>query len=128
MSDSKTHFEQVPLEKIKVINKVQWPSPPKGEPKPAGGPATTQTPKNHPSTLSSATQKSGYAVSPIDIFLTEADGCVLWRGEAGSIEAAKARILEFSIDSPGDYLILNRLSGTRLLIRSGATVAAPEPQ
>ncbi len=53
---------------------------------------------------------------PLDIFKTNSDGSVLWRGAAESVEAAKARIQKLALSSPGEYLILDQKTGQRVLV------------
>ena len=48
---------------------------------------------------------------PLDIFKTESDGGVLWRGAAETLLAAKACIKKFAVSSPGEYLILDQHTG-----------------
>jgi len=53
---------------------------------------------------------------PLDIFKTDLDGSVLWRGAVENVEAAKARIQMLAISSPGEYLILDQKTGQRVLV------------
>jgi hypothetical protein len=53
---------------------------------------------------------------PLDIFKTESDGGVLWRGAAETFVAAKACIKKLALSSPGEYLILDQHTGQRVLI------------
>jgi hypothetical protein len=58
-----------------------------------------------------------------DVFHKEASGSVLWRAGAATMEEAKARVQEFAMSVPGDYVILNVRTGNKLLIRpDGAAV------
>jgi len=52
----------------------------------------------------------------LDIFKTEADGHLLWRGAVESFAAAKARIQELTMASPGEYIILDQNTGHRALL------------
>jgi hypothetical protein len=54
--------------------------------------------------------------STFDIFRTETDGQMIWRGAAASLEEAKARVQEFAKSCPDDYMIVNLLSGLRITI------------
>jgi len=63
------------------------------------------------------------AMPPFDIFQNEADGSVLWRGTAGSLEAAKVRVQELTESTPGRYVILSRQTGSKLTIGSGEETA-----
>ena len=58
------------------------------------------------------------AVPPYDIFQSETDGSVLWRGSAATLEQAKSRIQELAASVPGQYIILSRLTGSKVLIGS----------
>jgi len=53
---------------------------------------------------------------PLDIFKTDSDGGVLWRGAAETFIAAKARIQTLALSSPGEYLILDQHSGKEVRI------------
>jgi hypothetical protein len=53
---------------------------------------------------------------PLDIFKTDPDGSVLWRGAAETLVAAKARIQSLALSSPGEYLILDQHTGQRVLV------------
>jgi len=63
------------------------------------------------------------AMPSFDIFQNEADGSVLWRGTAGSLEAAKVRVQELTESTPGRYVILSRQTGSKLTIGSGEETA-----
>ena len=52
----------------------------------------------------------------LDIFKTEADGQLLWRGAVESFAAAIARIQELTVASPGEYIILDQNTGHRALL------------
>jgi len=54
---------------------------------------------------------------PLDIFKTDSDGSVLWRGAAEDFGAAKRRIEELALSSPGEYLILDQQTGQRQRMR-----------
>jgi hypothetical protein len=58
------------------------------------------------------------AMSSFDIFQNEADGSVLWRGTAASLEEAKVRVQEFTESTPGRYIILSRQTGSSLIVGS----------
>jgi hypothetical protein len=49
----------------------------------------------------------------LDIFEAKADGQLIWRDAVESIAAAKARIQELTMASPGDYIILDQNIGHR---------------
>jgi hypothetical protein len=52
----------------------------------------------------------------LDIFKTEADSQLLWRGAVESFAAAIARIQELTVASPGEYIILDQNTGHRALL------------
>jgi hypothetical protein len=54
---------------------------------------------------------------PLDIFKTDSDGSVLWRGAAEDFVAAKRRIEKLALSSPGEYLILDQKTGQRKRVR-----------
>jgi len=58
-----------------------------------------------------------------DIFQNEADGSVLWRGTAATLEEAKARVQELTASTPGLYIILSRQTGSKLIIGSSEETA-----
>jgi hypothetical protein len=49
--------------------------------------------------------------SPLDIFKTDSDGGVLWRGAAEDFVSAKKCIEKLALSAPGEYLILNQRTG-----------------
>jgi len=56
--------------------------------------------------------------SPFDIFQMLPVDRVLWKGTAGSIEEAQARVRELGASSPGKYLILRVQTGTGLVVNA----------
>jgi hypothetical protein len=58
---------------------------------------------------------------PFDIFQMIPVDRVLWRGTAGSVEEAQARVRELGANHPGKYLILSVQSGTGLVINTDGT-------
>jgi len=53
---------------------------------------------------------------PLDVFKTDSDGSVLWRGAAEDFVAAKAWIQKLAASAPGEYLILDQKTGQRVLV------------
>ena len=53
---------------------------------------------------------------PLDIFKTDSDGGVLWRGAEENLIAAKRRIEKLALSSPGEYLIFDHHTGRRVLV------------
>jgi hypothetical protein len=60
---------------------------------------------------------------PLDIFKTDSDGGVLWRGAAETWVAAKECIKNFALSSPGAYLILDQHTGQRIHLTMPASAA-----
>jgi hypothetical protein len=54
---------------------------------------------------------------PLDIFKTNSDGSVLWRGAVDSLVAAKLRIQRLALSSPGEYFVLDQHTGTAFASR-----------
>src|ERR1700722_3729168 len=53
-----------------------------------------------------------------DIFRTETEG-VLWLESATTLESAKARVEQIAGRSPGEYLLLNQVTGDKVIFRPG---------
>jgi hypothetical protein len=53
---------------------------------------------------------------PLDIFKTDSDGSILWRGAVETFVAARARIHTLALSSPGEYLIFDQYTGQRILV------------
>lgn len=64
--------------------------------------------------------------APFDIFQAEADGRVLWIESAETLDDAEARIREYAARRPGEYLVLNQLTGTKLRIKAEARAPRQE--
>jgi hypothetical protein len=60
---------------------------------------------------------------PLDIFKTDSDGGVLWRGAAETWVTAKESIKKFALSSPGAYLILDQHTGQRVHLTMPASAA-----
>jgi hypothetical protein len=52
----------------------------------------------------------------IDIFRSESDGNVVWRGTASTMEEATERVRELVKTAPGEYLAVNLQSGEKVKI------------
>jgi uncharacterized NAD(P)/FAD-binding protein YdhS len=55
-------------------------------------------------------------IPPFEIFQSESDGNVLWRGTAASMDDAKSRIRELAAEAPGDFIIMSRRTGHKLVL------------
>jgi hypothetical protein len=51
-----------------------------------------------------------------DIFQAHADGSVRWRESAATIDRATVRIQELAAGAPGDYILVNQQTGTKLIV------------
>jgi hypothetical protein len=58
---------------------------------------------------------------PLDIFRNDPDGHVLWLGAVESFAAAKARIEKLERSSPGEYLILDQITGHQVCVILGVS-------
>lgn len=52
----------------------------------------------------------------LDIFKTDSDGGVLWRGAAETLAAAKASIKKLALSAPGEYFVFDQHTGSRVPI------------
>ena len=53
----------------------------------------------------------------LDIFKQEKDGVLLWKGTAENLEVAKLSVQALVKKSPGDYVIFDQETGTKLLVK-----------
>jgi hypothetical protein len=53
-----------------------------------------------------------------DVFQKEPNGSVLWRTAAATLEEATAHVEKFAASAPGEYVILNTRTGSKLVINS----------
>jgi hypothetical protein len=119
----KTHFEQVPLEVVKKIAKVDDPK---------GVPIRKElevTRKKKAEALA-APSPEGLQVmnSSFDIFQVEAGGAVLWQGLAASIEEAKQRVKALQADTAVPYMVVGLRTGSKFLINpDGTDVPSGQP-
>jgi len=56
-------------------------------------------------------------VAPFDVFKHEPDGSLRWCGAFPDLEAAKDKVRELLVSSPGKYLILSQTTGEKLYIK-----------
>jgi hypothetical protein len=61
---------------------------------------------------------------PLDMFKTDPDSSVLWLGAVTSFVAAKARIENLEGSSPGEYLILDQITGHKVRVVMGISTTA----
>lgn len=55
-----------------------------------------------------------------DVFQKEANGSVLWRVAARTMEEATAHVQKFAMTAPGEYVILDVRTGNKMVIDSRA--------
>lgn len=60
----------------------------------------------------------------LDIFKTDPDGGVLWRGAAETSGAAKVLIAKLAVSSPGEYLIFDQITGNKVHVVMGSATAS----
>jgi hypothetical protein len=104
---SGTHFEQVPLDSIPKDIEVE----------------VGQVRQRATGRDSDLWKKENLVSAPFDIFQTEAAGTPLWRGTAGTLDEAKSHIRKLAAGSPGEYMILNRRTGSKVVVPSHGTEA-----
>lgn len=63
----------------------------------------------------------------LDIFKTNPDGSVLWRGSAEDFVSAKRCIEKLALSAPGEYLILNQRTGHRQRMRVDQQITRRQP-
>jgi hypothetical protein len=61
-----------------------------------------------------------------DIFRTEPDGAVIWRGTATDIEDAKMRVRDLALSAPGEYIIWCHTTGEKLVMKAAGANEAPQ--
>jgi hypothetical protein len=54
-----------------------------------------------------------------DVFQKEANGSVLWRAAARTMEEATAHVRKIAMTAPGEYVILDMRTGNKMVINSG---------
>lgn len=116
-----THFDQVPLGVVIEIMERQIHLK-----------ASSQTAqcisanKGLSMVTKSVTSERGYTMkqhTPIDIFRVDLNG-VLWLESLASVDEAKARIQLLAVADPGEYVVLNQTTGSKLTIKSDGVNAA----
>jgi hypothetical protein len=123
-SKPKTHFEQVPIEVIKRIAKVDDPkeTPIRKE--------LDVTPKKRAAESLGGHSPESLQVmnSSFDIFQVEVGGGVLWQGLAASIEEAKQRVKVLQADTAVQYMVVGLRTGSKLLINPDGSGGPSGPQ
>jgi hypothetical protein len=60
-------------------------------------------------------------VAPFDVFKHEPDGCLCWCGAFQDLEAAKTKVRELLVSSPGEYFIFSQSTGNNLYMKPDDT-------
>jgi hypothetical protein len=116
-----THFDQVPLGVVIEIMERQIHEK-----------AAAQTAQRMSAISGSSfaakrvNNERGYTMkahTPIDIFRVDPKG-VLWLESLGSVDEAKARIQLLAAQDPGEYVVLNQTTGTKLTIKINSMIPA----
>jgi len=112
--ETKTHYQQVPLEIVKKIAKVDE------QQEIAERTESVKNLEENTIEASGAAPAAGLKItnSSVDIFLVEPNGCVLWQGLAATMEEAEQRVKELQLRSPGQYMVVSLKTGSKLLFKS----------
>jgi hypothetical protein len=62
-------------------------------------------------------------LEPLDIFIKIEDGTYMWKAAADSFELAKATVERLATTSPGEYMIFNQATRSKVVVKDGL----PEP-
>jgi hypothetical protein len=127
----RTHFEQVPLEVVKKLAKIDERKYAANPTEQNGKPVErTREALDTPSTDPLQVMNSSF-----DIFQVELDGSFLWQGLAADIEEAKRRVKELQLSMPSQYMVVSLRTGSKLFIdcdapsgQQSATAPAGIPQ
>jgi hypothetical protein len=121
MLEPKTHFGQVPLEIVREIVRGQI----RRETLEQDQGIRNRTLEDLFGAQEQSTPRGKFMIAPFDIFLTEAGGSLRWLEAAETLEAAKARVQELALCSPGEYVLLDQRTGNKIVIKSDAVGGAP---
>lgn len=55
--------------------------------------------------------------APFDIFQAETNGSLLWIGSAETVADAKALVQQHSRNAPGEYLLLDQTTGSKVVFK-----------
>ena len=64
-------------------------------------------------------------IAPLDIFMTEKDGSLVWKGTAESFEVAKLSVKALMRTPPADYVIYSHKTGHRTIIKADGSIVEP---
>ncbi|HXN72185.1 MAG TPA: hypothetical protein VN861_06490 [Candidatus Acidoferrales bacterium] len=105
----KTHFEQVPVELVKKIAKLDKPLDETGRTDLIGD-VIIRTPS------STSVEGAKLRDASFDIFHLELGGSVLWQGLASTMEEATEQVRQLQMHLPGRYMIASLKNGERVVI------------
>ena len=57
-------------------------------------------------------------IAPFDIFKTNKDGSLLWRGEARDLDDAKTRAEALARSEKTEYVIFSQRTGNRIVVQA----------
>jgi hypothetical protein len=107
----KTHFEQVPVEVVKKIAKVdELPFIDPTEPDQVVEEVIIRTPS------STSAEGGKLRDASFDIFHVELGGSVLWQGLASTMEEAAEQVRQLQMRIPGRYMIASLKNGEQVVI------------
>jgi hypothetical protein len=58
-------------------------------------------------------------LEPLDIFIKIEDGTYVWKAAAHSFELAKSTVERLATASPGEYMIFNQATGSKVVVKYG---------
>jgi hypothetical protein len=64
-------------------------------------------------------------IAPLDIFMIDKDGSLIWKGTAEGFEMAKLSVLTLMRSSPADYMIYSHKTGHRTIIKIDGSFVGP---
>ena len=64
-------------------------------------------------------------IAPLDIFVVQKDGSLLWKGTAENFEVAKLSVQTLMVSTPGDYVIYSQTTGNKTTIKADGTTIRP---
>jgi len=65
-------------------------------------------------------------IAPFDIFKTNQDGSLLWRGEATDLDDAKIRAQKLARLEKTEYIIFSQRTGNRIVVKAEAASSKPD--
>jgi len=65
-------------------------------------------------------------IAPFDIFRTNEDGSLLWRGEASDLNDARVRAQALARLEKTEYIIFSQRTGNRIVVKSEPASGKPD--